>query len=61
MQVSQSSIQSGAILSSKDYAEMLSAVTEWDITSKELEIVGERIWNAERAFNILSFGDGRAY
>ena len=45
----------------EDYAEMLSAVTGWDITSKELEIVGERIWNAERAFNILSFGDGRAY
>ena len=23
--------------------------------------VGERVWNAERVFNVLSFGDGRKY
>ncbi len=45
----------------EDYAEMLSAVTGWDITPKDIEIIGERIWNAERAFNVLSFGDGREY
>ncbi len=45
----------------EDYAEMLSAVTDWGITPKDIEIIGERIWNAERAFNVLSFGDGREY
>ncbi len=45
----------------EDYAELLSAVTGWDFTPKDLEVIGERIYNAERAFNVLSFGDGRQY
>ncbi len=45
----------------EDYAAMLSAVTGWDITAKDVEIIGERIYNAERVFNVLSFGDGREY
>ncbi len=45
----------------EDYAALLSAVTGWDFTPKDIEIIGERIYNAERAFNVLSFGDGRAY
>jgi len=32
-----------------------------EFTGRDLEIIGERIYNAERAFNVLSFGDGRAY
>lgn len=46
---------------SEEYAEMLSAVTGIDYTPKDIEVIGERIWNAERAFNVLSFGDGRKY
>ncbi|MCX8209252.1 MAG: aldehyde ferredoxin oxidoreductase family protein [Sulfolobales archaeon] len=42
-------------------AEQLSAVTGWDVTKEEFEKIGERIWNAERAFNILAFGDGEQY
>jgi len=45
----------------EDFAALLSAVTGWDITPKDIEFIGERIWNAERVFNILSFGDGREY
>ncbi|RLG83774.1 MAG: aldehyde ferredoxin oxidoreductase, partial [Thermoprotei archaeon] len=32
-----------------------------DYSSKDIEVIGERIWNAERVFNVLSFGDGRQY
>ena len=46
---------------SEDYAEMLSAVTGWDVVPSDIEKIGERIWNAERAFNILAFGDGREF
>ncbi|MGC9010354.1 MAG: aldehyde ferredoxin oxidoreductase family protein [Sulfolobales archaeon] len=42
-------------------AEQLSAVTGWDISKEEFETIGERIYNAERVFNILSFGDGEEY
>ncbi|MCX8185366.1 MAG: aldehyde ferredoxin oxidoreductase family protein [Sulfolobales archaeon] len=42
-------------------AEQLSAVTGWDISKNEFEKIGERIWNAERAFNVLAFGDGEKY
>lgn len=45
----------------EDFASLLSAVTGWDYTAEEFAKVGERIWNAERCFNILAFGDGRAY
>ncbi len=45
----------------EDYAALLSAVTGWDFKPKDIEVIGERIWNAERVFNILSFGDGRKY
>jgi aldehyde:ferredoxin oxidoreductase len=34
------------------YAGLVSAVTGWDVTAAELERVGERIVNAERAFNV---------
>jgi len=43
------------------FARLLSAVVGWDMTEKELAKVGERIYNAERVFNILSFGDGEEY
>lgn len=42
-------------------AEQLSTVTGWDMSVDELKKVGERIYNAERVFNILAFGDGEAY
>jgi aldehyde:ferredoxin oxidoreductase len=42
-------------------AEQLSVVTGWDISPAEFEKIGERIYNAERAFNIMSFGDGEEY
>ncbi|MCX8165415.1 MAG: aldehyde ferredoxin oxidoreductase family protein [Acidilobaceae archaeon] len=42
-------------------AEQLSAVTGWDIGVEEFNTIGERIWNAERAFNVLAFGDGEEY
>lgn len=45
----------------EDYAKWLTAVTGVEFTGRDLEIIGERIYNAERAFNVLSFGDGRAY
>ena len=45
----------------EEYAALLASVTGWDVTAKDVEIIGERIWNAERVFNILSFGDGREY
>ena len=45
----------------QDYADILASVTGWDITREEVHKIGERIYNAERAFNVLSFGDGREY
>ncbi|MHA1593306.1 MAG: aldehyde ferredoxin oxidoreductase C-terminal domain-containing protein [Candidatus Baldrarchaeia archaeon] len=42
-------------------AEVLGAVTGWDITWKELLKIGERIYNAERIFNVKSFGDCKEY
>ncbi|MEM1732913.1 MAG: aldehyde ferredoxin oxidoreductase family protein [Desulfurococcaceae archaeon] len=42
-------------------SEQISAVTGWDITPEEFYKIGERIYNAERVFNILSFGDGEEY
>jgi aldehyde:ferredoxin oxidoreductase len=45
----------------EDFAGLLSAVVGWDVTPKELELIGERIYNAERVFNVLSFGDGEEY
>ena len=44
-----------------DFAALLSSVTGWKYTSEELMEIGEAIWNAERAYNVLSFGDGRTY
>ncbi len=35
-------------LSAKDYAEILSAVTGWDLTEEEIMKIGERIYNLER-------------
>jgi aldehyde:ferredoxin oxidoreductase len=48
-------------LNEEIYAEQLSAVTGWDINSQELLKIGERIWNAERVYNILVFGDNSEY
>ena len=45
----------------EDYANIIAAVTGWDFTKEEVHIVGERIYNAERVFNVLSFGDGIEY
>ena len=45
----------------EEYAALLSAVTGWDYKPEDLEKIGERIWNAERVFNVLSFGDSREY
>ncbi len=45
----------------EDYAALLTAVTGWDIKPEDVLRIGERIYNAERAFNVLSFGDGREY
>jgi len=45
----------------EDFVGLLNAVVGWDITPKEFELIGERIYNAERVFNILSFGDGEEY
>ena len=44
-----------------EYTELINTVTGWNFSSKEIEKIGERIWNAERAFNVLSFGDGVEY
>ncbi len=40
------------------YAEMVRAITGWDVTVEELERIGERIVNLERAFNVRE-GVGR--
>lgn len=42
-------------------AKQLSVVTGWDVSPEEFEKIGERIYNAERVFNILAFGDGEEY
>lgn len=34
------------------YAEMVAAVTGWDVTADELERIGERVINLERLFNV---------
>ncbi|HIE22619.1 MAG TPA: aldehyde ferredoxin oxidoreductase, partial [Candidatus Korarchaeota archaeon] len=44
-----------------ELAAQLSAVTGWNVDGNGLMTIGERIWNAERVFNILSFGDGEEY
>ncbi|NPA23500.1 MAG: aldehyde ferredoxin oxidoreductase family protein [Crenarchaeota archaeon] len=45
----------------EDYVPLLAGATGWDITEDEFCKIGERIYNAERVFNVLSFGDGRQY
>ena len=42
-------------------AAQLSAVTGWNVSVDEFDVIGERIYNAERAFNIIAFGDGEEY
>ncbi len=34
------------------YPRMINAVTGWDLSLDEVERIGERIWNLERAFNV---------
>ncbi len=48
-------------LNEEIYTELISAVTGWEINSQELLKIGERIWNAERVYNILVFGDNYEY
>ncbi len=45
----------------EEYRELINSVTGWDLSDAEVEKIGERIYNAERAFNALSFGDGVEY
>ncbi len=46
-------------IGAKDYAELLSAVTGWDISEEEIMRIGERIYNLERVIiNRLGF-DGK--
>ena len=40
------------------YPRMINAVTGWDLSLQEVERIGERIWNLERAFNVRE-GVGR--
>jgi len=42
----------------EDYAEMIRCVTGWDVTAPDLDRIGERIVNLERAFNVRE-GAGR--
>ena len=42
-------------------ADQLSTITGWDVTVDEFKKIGERIYNAERVFNILAFGDSEEY
>jgi len=39
-------------LTIKDQVNLLSSITGWKITAKELLLIGERIYNLQRAFNI---------
>jgi len=48
-------------IAAEDIVEALTAVMGVKFTVDDVMKIGERIWNAERAFNVLSFGDGRAY
>ncbi len=43
---------SSLALSEKEYADLLSAALGEEITSQDLILIGERIWNLERLFNI---------
>jgi aldehyde:ferredoxin oxidoreductase len=43
---------SSLALSEKEYADLLSAAVDKEITSQDLLATGERIWNLERLFNI---------
>jgi len=45
----------------EDYPGMLEGVTGFKYTPDELRKIGEKIWNLERAFNVLSYRDGREY
>jgi len=45
----------------EDWAPALSAATGFEYTVEDLTRIGERIYAAERAYNVLAFGDGRAY
>lgn len=39
-------------LSEEHYARLYQAVTGWDVSAQDLMLAGERIWNAERLFNL---------
>jgi len=44
-----------------EYTQLLNSAVGWNMDNHEVERVGERIYNAERAYNVLSFGDGVKY
>jgi aldehyde:ferredoxin oxidoreductase len=41
----------GAMLNDR-YPRLINAVTGWNLTLEDVERIGERIWNLERAFNV---------
>jgi aldehyde:ferredoxin oxidoreductase len=44
----------GRTMQAPEYAEMISALTGWDITGQEFLQVGERIWNLQKLFNLAA-------
>jgi aldehyde:ferredoxin oxidoreductase len=44
-----------------EYTDLINSAIGWNLSNSDVEKIGERIYNAERAFNILSFGDGSDY
>jgi aldehyde:ferredoxin oxidoreductase len=41
------------------YPRMINAITGWNLSLEDVERIGERIWNLERAFNVRE-GIGRS-
>jgi len=39
-------------LGADDYAELLNGGTGWDLTGEEVMLIGERVWNLEKLYNI---------
>jgi len=44
-----------------EYTELINTAVGWSLSNEDVEKIGERIYTAERAFNVLSFGDGADY
>jgi aldehyde:ferredoxin oxidoreductase len=39
-------------MGSQEFANLLAPITGWDITAEEFDMIGERIWNLEKIFNL---------